>query len=243
MNSRIPRIIHQSWKTRELPPKWDALRQTWLARHPHWEYRFWTDDDNQRLIRTEYPELISLYDSYPLSINRAELARYMVIRRYGGVYLDLDFECLRPLDDLVAGHELVFGLEPKTHSDRAPVRERGLTRLVCNAFIASVPDHPFWTHVVGRLERSRAEPSLGECTGFFLLTRACDSFPEPSAITLLPAGLMYPIDNRHGVLTNPERSEIARTAYAIHYWHGSWWREATLKAMHDRIGAGRRRSD
>ena len=239
MTSAIPRIIHQSWKSHELPPRWASLQQTWITHHPQWEYRFWTDDDNRRLIAAEYPELLSTYDSYPLGINRAELARYMVVRRYGGVYVDLDFECLRPLDSLVAGRQIIFGLEPESHAQRAPVKERGLDRIVCNAFIASIPGHPFWEHLAAWLERSKERPSLGDRTSFFLLTRACDSFPDTSAITILPASLMYPIDNKHGPVDDIERREIARTAYAIHHWHGSWLREAVLRAMRDKVNSRR----
>ena len=240
MTGQIPRIIHQSWKNHEVPPRWAALQQTWIEHHPQWEYRFWTDDDNRRLIAADYPELLSTYDAYPLDINRAEMARYMAIRRYGGVYVDLDFECLRPVDQLIAGHQLVFGLEPETHAQRAPVKKRGLERIVCNAFIASIPDHPFWQHLAGWLERSKKDASLGDRTSFFLLTRACDSFADAAGIAILPPRLLYPIDNVHGPVSDFERSELARTAYGIHHWHGSWLREAALEAMHERISAARR---
>jgi hypothetical protein len=238
--SQIPRIIHQSWKNTAIPLKCAPLRQTWLRQHPRWEYRFWTDADNRKLIATYYPELLSMYDSYPLNINRAELARYMVMRRHGGVYVDLDFECLRPLDELVARGDLIFGLEPRTHAERAPVRRRGLDRIVCNAFMASVPDNPFWKHLTTWLLQSSGNPSLLDCTGVFLLTRACDSFPHPEAITILPPELMYPIGSECGALSDEQRRGFARISYAIHHWHGSWWREAALKATHDKISLARK---
>lgn len=59
--------------------------------------------------------------------------RYAVLQTYGGYYLDLDIECLKPLDFL-AKYPIVL---PKTW----PV---GFS----NDFIASEPDNPFMTALV-----------------------------------------------------------------------------------------------
>ncbi|MCA1553972.1 MAG: glycosyltransferase, group 2 family protein, partial [Chloroflexi bacterium] len=131
----IPKIIHQTWKTRELPDRWQRLQRTWLEMHPHWEYRLWTDEDNRAFIQTYYPWFLSIYDSYPQSNFRADAFRYFVMAHYGGVYVDLDCECLRPLDTLLHGEQLVLGCEPDVHASAEPVRERGLKQIVCNALI------------------------------------------------------------------------------------------------------------
>jgi hypothetical protein len=47
----MPRIIHQTWKTEAIPPQWQAAQRSWRDAHPEWEYRFWTDEDLDRLVR------------------------------------------------------------------------------------------------------------------------------------------------------------------------------------------------
>jgi hypothetical protein len=238
----IPKTIHQSWKTAEVPERWRPLQRSWPERHPSWEYRFWTDRDNRALIAEHYPDLLELYDSYRLDICRAELARYMVLRKFGGLYVDLDFEALRPVDPLLDDSELVFATEPQNHAEREPVRERGLKRIVCNAFIASAPEHPFWTSIVEQLQRSRDLPNPLDTTSVFLFTRVYEAFSGRDAVRLLPSETIYPIDSEQA----RDETNIANarhgSAYAIHHWHGSWWREATLNSVRERIARARRPS-
>ena len=42
------RIIHQSWKTSEVPAAYAAWQQSWIDMHPHWHYNLWTDDMNRQ---------------------------------------------------------------------------------------------------------------------------------------------------------------------------------------------------
>ncbi len=234
----IPKIIHQTWKTREVPERWKPLQHTWLEMHPNWEYRLWTDEDNRAFIQSCYPRFLSVYDAYPHGINRADAFRYFVMAHHGGVYVDLDCECLRPLDTLLDGHELVLGCEPDVHAAVQPVRERGLKQIVCNAFIASVPSHPFWEHVSARLIECQHADGILDATGTLFFSHAYNSYPDPSRITVLPSESLYPLSNRdsHRALTPEQiREQVPTNAYAVHYWHGSWWREAALHSIHQRV--------
>jgi mannosyltransferase OCH1-like enzyme len=236
----IPQTIHQSWKTREVPEKWRKLQETWTLLHPNYAYYYWTDEDNRAFVAHHYSELLKLYDGYALDIHRAELARYLVMRHFGGVYVDMDFEALRPLDDLIAPFELVFGLEPDSHSARAPVRERGFDRIVCNAFIASAPNHPFWGHLVSYLWEAKDEANVLDATGPFLLTRACNAYGDAGGIYYAPASLLYPLDNEESRKLNADdmRAKI-KDAYAVHHWSGSWLRESLFQRARATIARAR----
>ena len=220
------------------------MQKTWKLLHPTYEYQYWTDERNRDFILHQFPEYLSLYDAYPLAIERAELARYLILYYFGGIYVDMDFEALRPIDNLLAGAELLFGLEPDSHAARAGVRERGLRRIVCNAFMASTPQHPFWTHFFAYLRRAKDEPTVLDATGTFLLTRACDSYSAAENIVFISAAQLYPIDNEE--MRNFDASTIRKrleSAYAIHHWAGSWWRESLFVEAQGRIARARRISD
>merc|ERR1719375_7449 len=47
------------------------------------------------MFETNFPELLHTYDSYPKEIYRADAARYAYMATEGGLYVDLDMECLR----------------------------------------------------------------------------------------------------------------------------------------------------
>src|SRR5690348_15650039 len=111
----LPPIIHQTWKDRRIPAAWQPFQRSWREHHPDWRYRFWTDHDLRELVRRDYPWFLPIYDGYPKHIERVDAARYFLLHRHGGLYVDLDFECLRPIDELLAGRELVLGFEPREH--------------------------------------------------------------------------------------------------------------------------------
>ncbi len=228
--SPIPRLIHQTWKTRDVPPEFQALQRSWIERNPGFEYLFWTDEDIGRFIAEEHPALLPVFHGYADPIARIDLARYLILRRFGGVYADLDFECLRPIDGLLEGRSFVVGLEPEEHGRLAKAVERGLPRILCPSFLASVPGHPFWDHLLDRLVEARSSADVLDATGPFLLTRAHASYDREgaAAVTVLPPDLLYPVTKEDcwtGRLFDPIFWEQAtRRAYAVHYWEGTWFR-------------------
>src|SRR5277367_699670 len=98
----IPKIIHQTWCDEDLPTVLRPYVESWRQHHPQWEWRLWTDNDNRRFIRRHYPAFLKQYDRYPWPIQRVDAVRYFLLDHYGGLYVDLDFECLWPLDPLLA---------------------------------------------------------------------------------------------------------------------------------------------
>ncbi len=61
----IPRIIHQTWKCREVPGQWQHAAETWNRHHPTWKFRLWTDEENLRLVTEHYPNLLENYSQLP----------------------------------------------------------------------------------------------------------------------------------------------------------------------------------
>jgi mannosyltransferase OCH1-like enzyme len=110
MDHKIPRIIHQTWKGEALPEDYARYRRTVHDHHPDWEHRLWTDADNRRLIAECYPWFLETYDGYKHTIERVDAVRYFILLHHGGVYIDLDMECLKPLDPLLEIGGLHFGL-------------------------------------------------------------------------------------------------------------------------------------
>jgi hypothetical protein len=91
----IPRIIHQVW-IGPLPAP-TALMETWRAAHPDWRYSLWTSErgwKNQAQI-----------DRMPEWNGKADIMRYEILEREGGVYVDADSECIRALDDSFLRHD------------------------------------------------------------------------------------------------------------------------------------------
>ena len=71
--------------------------------------------------------------------------------------------------------------------------------------------------------------------GPFVLTRACDTYPRPQEITILPSDLLYPLDHFLQPATEGAKGDDANGPYAIHYWAGTWWRDAVITNARRRI--------
>lgn len=207
----IPRILHQTWKTDEIPAEFAAWASSWRTHHPAWEFRLWTDADLRGLIATHYPWFLGTYDSYPLAIMRVDAARYFILHRHGGVYADLDYEALRPLDPLLDGRSLLLATEPPAHLARYLAQSNRLNILLSNALMASAPGHPFWEHVFDQLAAWQDAPGPLDTTGPFLLSRAYGSYAGPGQITV----------ESHLRLSRSKRASRGRACRSN---CGRWWR-------------------
>ena len=97
----IPKIIHQSYLRTALT---DVLERN-IAEikniNPGWTYRFYDDADCRDFIEGNYgPQLVDAYNQInPIyGAARADLFRYMVIYKTGGVWLDIKSTMTKPLD-------------------------------------------------------------------------------------------------------------------------------------------------
>jgi len=95
-DSRIPHILHQTWRLRAVPRGFHAYIRSWQQLQPTWRYVLHTDADNNALVEDEYRWLRQKYYRFS-SIQRADLVRYIYMHRWGGVYADLDVGLLKPL--------------------------------------------------------------------------------------------------------------------------------------------------
>lgn len=142
MTDSIPRIIHQTWKTESLPDDFARYRESVRALHPGWEHRLWTDDDNRRLISEHYPWFLDTYDSYKHNIERVDAVRYFILLRHGGLYLDLDMECLKPIDDMLQADGLHFSLLAGPDIENT---------IIGNALMAAPKGHAFFSYLTKKL--------------------------------------------------------------------------------------------
>lgn len=156
----VPHILHQTWKTCSPLPAQNAMRSSCVALHPSWDLVLWDDDANRRLIVEEYPSYLGLYDALNTSIQQADAARLFYLHRWGGVYMDLDFMCLRPLPRAVHGRNNAFyvGSQHDPKNKRQPKNWRygaAATEHVANAFMAAPPRHAFADYLLQRLRKAR----------------------------------------------------------------------------------------
>ena len=183
-DGNIPRILHQTWKNKKLPRTLNRFRQTWLDTHPGWEHRLWTDDDNRAFLQKHYAWFLPVYDGYAKTIMRVDAIRYFFLYHFGGVYADLDLECLRPIEPLLENKQVLIGREPPGHLADHGVTGRNGGTILCNAFMASVPQHRFWEYVIHALPSCCDADNPLVATGPFFLTKAGETYEDKQALSI-----------------------------------------------------------
>ncbi|MGH2980537.1 MAG: glycosyltransferase family 32 protein [Solirubrobacterales bacterium] len=187
----IPRILHQVWVgPNPIPQEFMGYRESWLRHHPAWEMRFWTEENlPPDLIRKE------AYERLRNPAERSDILRLEVLLRFGGVYVDTDIECLRPIDPLLEeGADFFVGYI-------------GAHR-VQNALIGAVAGHPALEQALRELRPVTEYGIDKHGTGPHFLTTVLRQHPD---VTIYPQEVFYP-------MTDAERER----AYAVHHDAASW---------------------
>lgn len=138
----IPKIIHQTWKDANVTHWIFKRSQESIATHlPEWKYTFWTDEDLDALVRTDFNDLYEAWRNLNQPIKRVDAARYCILYKFGGVYADLDFIFTRNIDPIIDdGHDLYF-----YKSTQSLVKG---WQFLGNAFMISNPGQTFWLDVL-----------------------------------------------------------------------------------------------
>jgi len=91
----IPKIIHQIWIGNKPPPI--NLMNTWKEKNPDYEYILW--NENEFIKRKFNITLKDKVNKMEELCGKADILRYEILYKYGGIYLDADSICIEPLGD------------------------------------------------------------------------------------------------------------------------------------------------
>lgn len=142
---RFPRIVHQTWKTSEVPDHWAPSHKSWrqFCEHFGFEYKLWTDDDNRKLVETKQPELLEAYDALKYPIMRADFVRPLYMFHYGGLYCDLDIAA-KPREMAILWNYYEQSHAQVAIAKSATAGDFGGDENLTNAFMMSVSQHKLW---------------------------------------------------------------------------------------------------
>lgn len=213
----IPEIIHQTWKTSDLPENLLHWHNVVKELHPGWEINLWTDKDNLALVKEHFPQMLDSYQSLEYNIMRVDIIRYMYMEVFGGYYLDLDYELLIPFDNEISDTELLIPISRKQNGK--PV--------FGNCIFGSVPHHPFWKDVLNDFYRNPPlkkiynKHNIIKLTGPEFITRIYFQNSKKYNGTLPARNVFHPPGNI-SELKNYKEILKAKGSRGIHHCEGSW---------------------
>jgi len=207
---KIPKIIHQIWLGSPLPEEFKILQETWIQHHLDrgWSYKLWTDEDVAQL-ELYNQEFYDATDNYGV---KSDILRWELLYRFGGVYIDTDYECLQPLDELHYTYDFYTALQPL---DTLFVQ-------LGAALVGSVPGHPILKHCIETIKDDWHHKGAPKKTGPVHFTKSFYAMAGKNASKdiAFPALYFYPLGCRD---TSDNRDEwIQQGAFAVHWWAKSW---------------------
>ncbi len=228
MNSRIPKRIIQTNKSLDLSLLEKAAVANIRLLNPEFEYLFFDDRQVEEFIDKEFPEYRSLFDSFPIPIQRYDFFRYLVIYRLGGFYFDMDVFLALNLSELL-DFDCVFPFEALTISTFLR-EECNMDWELGNYAFGAAAGHPFLRAVIENCVRAQKDPDWVEnmeksiprvfreeyhvfyTTGPLLVSRTLAEFPDAAKqVTVL-----FPEDVRD------EKYWNRFGHFGVHMMGGSW---------------------
>lgn len=218
---KIPSVIHQTIADKsKLPAAIDESIRRLKALNPGWTYRIYDDGDIQNFIASNYgDETSSIFNSInPLyGAARADLFRYLLMLKEGGVYLDIKSSCSVPFETLIKeDDELLLSFWRNAPGDKfagwGKHKGEGVENEFQNWHIICAPRHPMLQAVVDAvLDNLRNYSMLKQGVGKFGVLRTTGPLAYTKAILPLlaqhghrlfdsdAAGLVYsvmPLDSK-----------------------------------------------
>lgn len=205
----IPKIIHHIWENNGPNKMPEEYVKTWKKYHPEWQHILWQDV-------TALPDLVcgdqlSWTKRY---CKRSDILRLEILYRFGGLYTDCDFVCLKPFDEFL-NVPFFAGIQPLGNSKKG---------IICNALMACEPGNPVIYQMLQLIKtydkKTCASNTAVSLTGAYPLAKIWNATNATSRGVLLPQYYLYPIADRDfadNKLPHDWKQRTSRS-YAIHMW-------------------------
>jgi len=191
----------------------DRWIDSWRLNHIDWEFRLWGNADLET-VAWACKEQIRVLAKAERWEGVADVMRYEILYRYGGVYVDSDSISVRPLDDWLLETPMFAVWESEEHAPG----------LIANGFIGAVPGHPALAKMIDRISRlkdplnvrswwrPRPKPTAPwKSIGPRLFTKVVRSQPR-GQVRILPSIMFLP---QHFRDMHEREGELV---YARHFW-------------------------
>ena len=106
---KIPKIIHQFWfglESPNMPEDWSKNFEAWSSLHPEWVHILWSREESEECVKINEPAFYDTYLNYKYNIQRIDAVRYCMLKRFGGLYVDLDMEPVKPVDPFITNCDI-----------------------------------------------------------------------------------------------------------------------------------------
>jgi mannosyltransferase OCH1-like enzyme len=222
-NSRkqiVAKKIHQIWLGSKIPKKYKQWIDSLKKFNPDYEYCLW---DEKKILKLDLINRKQFIDAKNYGV-KSDIARYEILYKFGGIYLDTDFEPLKKFNKklltfpFIAG--LVFSNSPQI-ANGFIIASKGsaILKLIINNLLSFPKNYLIANQILNY-------------SGPLYLTRIIkENAKKFKDIIILPSQYFYPWPNF--LISNKDKrySYVTNKTILIHHWHVSWMQISLIKKI------------
>ena len=218
----IPKVIHTFWfADNPMPQKYRDCLRSWEKYAPDMEIKIWNTHTYKPQDCLFYQQALQLRQWAFAS----DYARADVLRRYGGVYMDLDVEMLRPIDDLL-------------YND-AYMSFESLDRIECGSGMGAQKGNRILEEICRSYEERpfiKADGSLDLSTCPVRFTKVIEQYglEKNGGFQFVDDITIYPFEVLTGKSFDTGIEYRTNLSYTLHHHNGSWVPPSAKHAMEQR---------
>ena len=220
----IPKIIHQTARTKDISWEENVLVRRMQNKLKGWTYMFHDDDDNDRLVKTYFPEYYNVFSSISKGVAKADIARLIYLYVYGGFYFDTDYKLIKEIPDWMLEKKQLL-MESRNSADEYKLGNAVLGSAPNGAFYKDFIECIFKKEELLHLHENRVEWVTGPeaLTEFYIKNK--DKYKDD--VTIIPREYFNPPILKHGLQIKKTKNTIG-----VHYCWGSWRSGSFLKRIY-----------
>jgi mannosyltransferase OCH1-like enzyme len=213
----IPKKIHFIWLgKKEIPIEYYNFINQWKQNYNDYEVVVWDDDmiQQKNLIPDDFKKYY--FSDLPEAF-RADIARYIILNKYGGFYFDVDFQFLKRIPDHFLNFKFLGGIQNNGE--------------VAIGFFASQINNDLLTETIESIPKSINEAIQGNyytgenlyrITGPEFFNKICLKYFNDTDYFFFTKEYFYPY-----WFSEPDRrfesfNITSPLSYAVHHWNISW---------------------
>jgi|GEM_PF-370487 len=222
MEETIPRVIHTFWfSEEELSGRYRHCLESWKRFAPDFEIKIW----NQNTYSPDNCEYYEQAIEKKYWAFASDYARADVLRRHGGIYMDLDVEILRPIDDLL-------------YND-AYMSFESLKRVECGSGMGAKAGNRILDEICKDYEsrpfiKGDGSPDMSTCPVRYTKILEKHGLVKNGGFQMVEDITVYPFETLTGKSFDTGIIYSTQSSYTLHHHNGSWVPGHTQNAMHSR---------
>lgn len=212
----IPQIIHQIWIQghKNIPIELKKYHDDCQKINNNFKFILWDNEKIQNfLIRNYDKKYVDLYNNFKIFAQKADFARYAILYKYGGIYIDMDMICRKNLSSFLKYNFFLTVDDPILNS---------FNKKYLNGIIGTIPNHIIFEFIFKNIFlRKDKLNDVAYSTGTNLFYDSVQEYKKvhKNDVTIIDSEYLHPCSIFQDEKTCPYKCQ---NCYIAHTNYSSW---------------------